>query len=250
MRAAAWIVGLLGLLAWAAPAPASDHANLEEGLPTRLTDAYPIPYRGRELQGLFRYEQTKDGHNLFRLEPRLEYGLAPNAQATLSVPLLLGGADKSGSGDIALEALYNLNQESLHVPAFALAARAEFPTGRASRGYDTTLTAVASKLVGRSVYQQLSVNLAWLHKTDPDPTERGDGYLLVFGYARALGADNLFIIDYVRERRVSERTTSNIVEVGLRTQLSPLTTLSGGGGADIVDRRSVIRGVIAVQRSF
>ena len=38
------------------PLRAADHTNLEEGLPTRVEDAYPIAYRAFEFQGLARYE--------------------------------------------------------------------------------------------------------------------------------------------------------------------------------------------------
>jgi hypothetical protein len=152
----------------AAPVQAADHLNLEEGLPVQeeglpvqVEDAYPIPYRGREFQGLFRYERTGDHKDRFVLDPRLELGFAPNWEAKLSVPFLLGSADKTGSGDIGLEALYNLNAESLRLPAFTLSARADFPTGRDSAGVDTTLKFITTKTLGNSsLLQRLHLNLS------------------------------------------------------------------------------------------
>jgi hypothetical protein len=116
------------------PAQAADHVNLEEEIPVQVEDAYPIPCRGREFQGLLRYERTDD-KDRFRFEPRLELGIAPNWQARLSAPFLLGSADKTGSGDVRLEAFYNFNMESLRLPAFALAlARSQYEPAHSHAG--------------------------------------------------------------------------------------------------------------------
>lgn len=42
------------------PARAADHMNLDEGLPVTIEDAFPIPYRQREVQALGQYENVRD----------------------------------------------------------------------------------------------------------------------------------------------------------------------------------------------
>jgi hypothetical protein len=77
---------------------AADHMNLEEGLPTQLEDAYPIAFRGREIQAHVSYERTGDDKNRVTLEPSVEFGFAPNAQGKITAPFYLGNAEKRGSG--------------------------------------------------------------------------------------------------------------------------------------------------------
>jgi hypothetical protein len=111
-------------------AQAADHLNLEAGLPTQIEDAYPIAYRGREIQSAFRYDRTRGHENRLLLEPRLEYGLAPNTEVGVSAPFYVGNADRTGSGDVHVEALYNFNTEGLVLPAFALQVAGEIPDGQ------------------------------------------------------------------------------------------------------------------------
>lgn len=230
---------------------AADHMNLEEGLPTQIEDAYPIAYRGREIQGFARYERTDDGRDdRAALEPRLEVGAAPNLQVSLSTPLLFGSADRTGSRNLDLGALYNFNTESLRVPAFALAARAEFPTGINSNGVDTTLKFIATKTLGGYTLQRVHLNAAWLHNAGRRTGERGDRYSLVLGYNRALTADLMFVTDYVREQEREKEKTADILEAGVRYQLTPLTVLAAGAGAGIGEDSPEVRLTVAFQYAF
>lgn len=161
------------LLGFITEAHAADHTNLEEGLPTEVEDAYPIAYKGRELQVQARYERTAAGKNRLVLDPRLEYGFARNWQARINVPFRLGSADKTGSGDIGLEAFYNFNTESLSTPAFAVSARADLPTGKDSHGVDTQFKFIATKTLGAgSRLPRLHLNLIYRHNAQAQATER------------------------------------------------------------------------------
>ncbi|MGB3226029.1 MAG: hypothetical protein WBB23_24785, partial [Desulforhopalus sp.] len=102
--------------------------NLEEGLPTELADTIPTHYLNTELQGLARWTRTHEGEENFLLEPRLEYGIWYNTQVSLSVPYEFGEAvDEDEIKDIDLELFYNFNQETLVIPAFALAGVVIYP---------------------------------------------------------------------------------------------------------------------------
>lgn len=232
-------------------AQAADHANLEEGLPTEVEDAYPIAYKGRELQGQARYERTADGKNQFVLNPRLEYGFARNWQAKISAPFRLGSGDRTGSGDIGLEAFYNFNNESLRLPAFAVSARADLPTGRDSRGVDTTFKFIATKTLGAGQkLQRLHLNLIYRNNAKAQASERSGRYGAILGYSQRLNADTIGILDFVHEQELEKGKTSNILEAGLRRQVTPLRTLAIGAGMGIGKDSPNFRITTAFQQSF
>jgi hypothetical protein len=248
-----FILVLIGCLMHSpTPVQASDHHNLEEGLPTQLEDTIPVAYRNREIQGLFRWEHTNEGDEIFLFEPRLEYGILPNAQVELRVPVEVGsGVEEEGLGDIAIGALYNFNQESLKLPAFAIAGEIAFPTSEESDGVETTLKFITSKTIGKSsLWQRLHLNLAWMHNDKPEEDERRDYYKGIIGYDVRLTSDMLLILDFVREQQKKRNHESNIVEAGIRYQLTPLTVLSGGIGAGIGDDSPDFTATMAFQHSF
>lgn len=230
--------------------PAADHLNLEEGLPTQLEDAYPIAYRGREIQAHISYEHQDDGKDRVTLQPQFEFGFAPNAQGKITVPFFLGDADKKDSGNLGLEAFYNFNTEGIYLPAFALSARADLPTGREAAGIDTTLKAIATKSVTRTGLDRVHLNAAWKRNAGRGPMEREHMYEIVAGYSRRLGADTVIVADYVREQDEEKGKTFDIIELGVRRQLTPLTVLSAGAGAGLSKHSPDLRLVLGLQKSF
>jgi hypothetical protein len=235
----------------ASTARAADHTNLEEGLPTQVEDAYPTAYGNREFQLQGRYERTAEGKNQFIVDPRLEYGFARNWQARISAPFKLGSGDKTGSGDIGLEAFYNFNTESLSTPAFALSARADLPTGRDSRGVDTTFKFIATKTLGKgALLQRLHLNLIYRNNAKAQAMERSNRYAAIVGYSQRLNADTVGILDFVREQELEKGKTSNILEVGLRRQVTPLRALSLGAGFGIGQNSPKFRLTAGLQQSF
>jgi hypothetical protein len=231
---------------------AADHNNLDEGLPTQLDDAYPIEYCGREVQTALSYERTAEGKDLFMVEPRLELGFAPNWQATLHVPFEFGSGAAEGIGAVGAEALYNFNTQGIWLPAFAVSGRADFPTGPATHGVDTTAKFILTKSLGRtSFFNQLHLNIAWMHNDDARRGEGENRYKLVAGWSALLNADTIGIIDYVREQELERGMTSNIIEVGIRRQITPRIVLSAGAGAGLTDEVSGLpRATLGLQRSF
>jgi hypothetical protein len=238
-------------LLWQTSAKAADHLNLEEGLPVQVEDAYPIEYRGRELQGQIRYERTSDRKDRVILDPRIEIGVARNAQVSISAPFQVGNDTSTGSRNLRLTGLYNFNTESLSVPAFAISARGEFPTGVNSAGFGTELKLIATKTLGTGAnLDRLHVNVAWLHNTDPKDDERSDRYSAVLGYSRRLGPDMVLVTDFVREQDLQKGNNANVVELGVRRQVDPLTVLSVGAGVGIGEQSPGFRVTAAFQRSF
>lgn len=229
---------------------AADHLNLEEGLPTALEDAYPIAYRGREIQTHLSYERMDDGKDRITLQPQVEFGFAPNAQGKVFAPFYLGDADKKNSGNVGLEVLYNFNTEGIYLPAFALAARADLPTGREADGIDTVLKALITKSISRMGLDRIHLNAAWRRNAGADPMEREHRYLLVAGYSRRVGPDTVLIADYVREQEAMKDKTSDVLEIGVRYQLTPLSVLSAGAGAGVSKHSPDVRFRLGFQKSF
>ncbi len=232
---------------------AADHTNIEEGAPTQIEDAYPLAYGDREVQGVLRYDRTKDGKNRLVLDPRLEFGIARNAQFKLSAPLIGGNADRRNSGDVGAEFFYNFNQESLSVPALAASVRADLPTGKESQGLDTTWKLIATKSLGASeALQRLHLNLSWKNNASPRPDERRNFYVAAVGYSQRAGPDTVFVTDLVREQERERDQQMTLAEVGLRRQLTPLTALSAGIGTRLAGSSESprLRITFALQHSF
>lgn len=245
------LIGLALVAAWGSgTARAADHANLEEGFPTENEDAYPVAYKAREFQLQGRYERT-DGDNKFTLRPSFEYGFARNWQATIEVPFFFESADKTGSGSIGVGALYNFNQESLSAPAFAVAAHVDFPTGRDARGVDTDLKFIATKTLGNSLLlHRLHLNLIYRRNAKRREHERSNRYAAVVGYSRRLGPDTMLVTDFIHEQELEKGKTSNIFELGIRRQLTPLRVLSLGIGAGLNDEAPDFRITAGYQQTF
>ena len=240
---------LAGVALPAAAQAQTDHFNLEEGLPTRVEDAYPTAFRNRELQIGPQYERTGEGDDRVLVNPRLEVGLLRNVQLGVTVPVLLGSADRTGSGDVEVDALYNFNAEGLDLPAFSLAARAAFPTGLARQGVDAEFKLLVTRSISNRL-DRLHLNLVYLRAGDPAPGERQDRYAAVLGYSGRLGPDMILVADFVREQEREEGANSNVVELGLRRQMTPLFVLSLGVGAGIGEESPDIRVTAGLQRTL
>ena len=241
----------LTLLGIASGAHASDHINLEPGLPLEVEDAYPTGYLNREFQLSGRYERTAGGKNQYRVDPRLEYGFARNWQARINVPFTLGSGDKRGSGDVSAELFYNFNTEGLKLPAFAASVGATAPTGRDSSGLDTSFKLIATKSLGYAEkLQRVHLNFTYFNNASARADERSNRYAAVAGYSQRMGPQMILLADYVRQQEKQRGMTSNIFEVGLRYQKTPLTVLSFGLGAGLTSQSPDFRATLGLQRSF
>ena len=210
---------------------ASDHWNLEEELPTEVEDAYASDYLKPELQSLFRYERLNAHQERFVLSPRFLYGFARDWQSKVSVPFLLGSADKTGSGNLGFEVLDNFNHESQYSPALAVAVGADLPTGRQNNGIDTNLKLIGTKALGETYLDhRLHLNMIWNHNAGPMAAQRSDRYSAILGYSHPIPADLILVMDLAREQELEKGKTDNLVEAGLRHMVTPHSVASLGAG--------------------
>ena len=264
MRARALAFAVLALSPLSARA--GDHANLDENLPIRLEDAYPVPYNDIEAQGYFSYDRNRRGSggqggrgsDAFVLSPQIEVGAFRNFQVSLSAPYRLGNASETKQGDFVAQGLYNFNNEGHYLPAFALSAGIDQPYGYQSGGTESQIKAIASKSIGSFgssyVPRQLHVNAIWFHNYDPLPAgslrERRDRYLVGVGYSQPVTNEAVLVADLYREALKERAQAQNIAQVGARYQLDPQTVLSGSLGTGFADRSPALVALVGLQHTL
>jgi hypothetical protein len=230
-------VSVLLLLGAIESAFAIDHGNLDENRPLRLEDAYPIASGEIAIEGGGGFTLQRRGSNrgLFPIE--LLYGAYPNLQLGLGTVLPTDPREideRPKSGDLVLSALYNFNQETISLPAFALKLGLDAPTGVDARGYGIELKGIITKSFERV---SLHFNGSYEFLTDNGRGERDGRYKLVLGASYPVGAPRFtratLIADVFTEQPV-QRHEPNIVgtEVGVRYQLTPRLVWDAGVGTE------------------
>lgn len=231
---------------------ASDHTNLEEEQPVTVTDAYPANYLDREVQGTVQYRRTNNGQNVFVFVPRLEFGYPRNAQVSVAMPFLGVTSERVYAGRANAEFMYNLNEETLTIPALALVAAADMPTGRdrnadVEHGVDPIVRAYLTKSIpGTSYWNRIHLNASYQFNVARDSNERTGRYWLAAGYSFRISSSIISIVDAAREQRMT-RDVENYAELGFRYQANPLLVLALGGGVGFADESSPARVTVSMQ---
>ena len=169
------------------------------------------------------------------LEPAIEYGLAPNTQLGVSVPVKAGNVDRRGSGDTHLKVLHNFFTESLIMPAFSIIGEVITPTGKDNDGVDTGVKLIATKSISKTGLDRVHLNVGAKRNSHSHKSEDDVRGVVVAGYSRRLNADTVLVADVVHEQEVEEDKTKNVAEIGVRRQLTPRLGLSAGVGAGLND---------------
>jgi Putative MetA-pathway of phenol degradation len=216
---------------------AIDHKNLDEGRPLRLEDAYAISAGEIALEAGAGFTLRRRGADRGFFPVELLYGALPNFQIGVGTTLATDPREidePTKSGDIRIGALYNLNQETLVMPAFGVKLEVELPTGVESKGVDVEVKGIVTKS-----FERLSVhfNAAYLFLTDSGRGERDGRYELVLGASYPVGAPRFTratLVADVFTEQAAHRGESNVVgtEVGLRYQLTPSIVWDVGVGTE------------------
>ncbi len=228
-----------------------DHLNLEHGIPLEIEDAYVTAYKNREFQGYIQYDRLDNDKDKFLFVPRLEFGLLRNFQVDLATPFEFGDREKKESRNIELGGLYNFNMETLWLPGISLGGGLYLPTGEGRRGVDTHVKLNLTKTLPIPVsFHRLHLNLDWNQNADPRKGERNNGMKYVFGYQLRIGTDDFLVADYFYEERREKNRETQMVELGWRHQLNPLTVIAGGAGAGVTDESPDYRVNVSFQRAL
>lgn len=220
----------------ATSAHAVDHANLDQGRPLRLADAYAIAAREIVLETGFRLEDHRRGDDQGVFPIELLWGAAPNLQLGVGSAFWTNPNhvdSQSKSGDVRLSALYNFNQET-SVPAFAVRGELNLPIGVDSSGLDGEIAAIITKSVG-SV--SIHFNAAYELLNGTMSGEKSGLYKFALGASLPIGAPmhtrTLLLADVFLEEALT-RGADNIIgiEAGIRHQLTERIVVDGGIGTE------------------
>ena len=232
------VVAVLGIMTAAAGvAEAVDHKNLDEGRPVRIEDAYPIAQHEISVETGAGFALIKRGPNRGVFPIEVLYGALPNLQVGLGSVLFTDPhdiEDRPKSGDLGASALYNFNQETLTLPAFAAKLRVTAPTGVDGHGWGIEVKGIVTKSIDRLSFH---FNGGYEFLTGSTRTERDGRYELALGASYPIGAPKFtratLVADVFADQPVT-RGESTIVgtEVGLRYQLTPSIVWDVGVGTE------------------
>lgn len=229
-------IPLLLLLGPAAAWGQIDYRNLEDDRPTLLEDAYPIERHAFEFLVPWRYGRDRYGGSVSAFVPELEYGLLPNLQIGLKLPIA-GVVDEAGLDEgrdwgisgLRLFTLYNFNTESRVLPAFAIRADATFPVGSlAGEGTRLTLKGLVTRGWGRN---RVHLNGAYTFGEDQPlaPVEAAHQWWYGLAADRTLFRQSTLIVAEVYAlRSLSTEPVQVNASIGLRHQLTPYTVVDLG----------------------
>jgi hypothetical protein len=233
------VVLVAGVLATGpAPVAAIDHKNLDEGRPLRIEDPYAIAHGEWALEagaGLT-LQRRSPNRGLFPIE--LLYGAAPNLQLGLGTELSTDPHEIDGtpkSGDLHASGLWNVNQETLWMPAFGAKLILTAPTGVESRGFDVELKGLTTKSFDRL---SLHLNAGYGVRTSARDDERDGRYHVALGASYPVGAPaytrTTLIGDVFADQSVRHGDPSTVgLEAGMRHQLTAQLVWDIGIGTEL-----------------
>ena len=245
MRRGLVIVALWIIVAVAGGAEAVDHKNLDEGRPVRLEDAYSIAHGEISIETGAGFALLKhgppDARGFFPIE--ILYGAFPNLQLAIGATLFTDPHetdDRPKSGDLRMNVLYNLNQETLTLPAFAAKLSLRAPTGVDGHGWGIELKGIVTKSVDRL---SLHLNGAYEFLAGSTRAERDGRYELALGASYPVGAPRFtratLITDVFADQPVTRGESTAVgIEVGLRYQLTPSIVWDVGIGTEFAGPRN------------
>jgi hypothetical protein len=230
-------IALLVVLTSAASAYAIDHKNLDEGRPLRSEDAYPIAHGEFAIEAGMGFTLQRQGADRGLFPVELLYGPLPNLQVGIGTMLSTDPHeidDRPKSGDLRLSALYNFNQETLTLPAFAVKLGLDAPTGVDAHGFGVEAKGIVTKSVERL---SLHLNAGYEFVTSGRADERDGRYKLAIGASYPVGAPRFTratLVGDVFAEQSSHRGDPTTVgtEVGLRYQLTPRIVWDVGVGTE------------------
>ncbi|HUP57368.1 MAG TPA: hypothetical protein VM598_07950 [Bdellovibrionota bacterium] len=240
-------LALAALLLAPLGARASGIDDLNRGLPLEIDDARPAKAGSFQPQAMFRYERTREGKDAYEVEPQLQYGFSPRGHVQFSADAKLGGADKSGSGDTSLGALYRLHgtDETTQVGLFA---ELEFPSGIESAGVDEELGLIVTQPCGSE--NGIHLNATLLHNTAPREGERQNGYRAAIGAHHEISDGLLVLADLVRFEEKNEDDRANLVEAGAVTTVGKDFSAAFGFGVGVGEPSPHTRATVSFQYSL
>jgi hypothetical protein len=216
---------------------AIDHSNLDEKRPLLLEDAYSIAEGEWVLEAGSGFHSRRRASEQLFFPVQMIYGALPNFQLEIGTTFFTDPhqVDEPGkSGDLKIAALYNLNQETLTLPAFGFKGAVVFPTGTDSSGIDSEIAALMTK----SFYRlRMHFNAAYEFVSGTENGERSGRYRFVIGPSYPVGAPlhtrTTLLADLFLKQSARHGQDEVIGgEAGVRHQLTERLVVDAGAGSE------------------
>jgi hypothetical protein len=258
--ASCWVSGLtVSILIITANqmALALDHDNLDPNRPIQMEDAYPIAKGEIGIEGGVLVHDQRRGPTRVTFQPQIIWGAFANAQVeimgdVITSPNSVVGPNKSG--DLSMGLLYNFNAETLILPAMAVRAEIQFPTGVNARGVDGAVTGIVTRSFGQL---RGHLNAEYTFVGAPQGRERSGYYRFVAAVSYPIGypmrfRETLIADVYTRQSDLVGGPNFVGIELGIRHQVSPRVVLDGGIGTELggPQDRSNVLGTVGVSVAF
>ncbi|MBN1345491.1 MAG: hypothetical protein JXQ73_22555 [Phycisphaerae bacterium] len=190
-------------------------------LPIELEEAPPTEHKEFEVEITFDWATSSDGEDdSFENEFELNYGLFPNLEIGLSVPVEYGDGEVEGNGDLSLYAHYRFWKDEGWYPGFALRGIMRLPTGVESTGVDGTFIFILDKTFGQHrVTFNGELKTANGHNVED---LRGFQWALGVGYDHPILDDKtLFAADYfIKSSEEEGHGCINLLEIGVQREIA------------------------------
>lgn len=245
------------ILSLTVPAWAVDHNNLDEGHPLRVEDAYPLAYGELSTEVGVQAHHPRHGTDRVSFPLELLYGAYWNLHVgigtTLSTqPHSMNEGEKSG--DVRIFGLYNVNQETLRLPALATKVSVTLPTGIDARRTDIGLMGIVTRSLSHG---RIHLNVGYAFHKGAQNRGRSGEYEVVLGgqyplaYPRSFTTSLLADVFTQPSPRVGGKQVTG-VEVGIRHQVAPLTVVDMGIGSEVTgpSDRAIFFAIVGVSVGF
>ena len=198
-------------------------------LPIELEEAPPTEHKEFEVEITFDWSTKSDGEDdHVGNEFELNYGLLPNLEVGLAVPVEYGDGRVEGNGDLDLYAHYRLWKDADWYPGFAVRGNIRLPTGVDSSGVDGTFTFVLDKNFG---LHRVTLN-GVLKTANGHNVEdvRHFQWAVGVGYDHPIIDDKtLFVADYFNKSSEEEgHGNINLLEFGVQREIAEHHTIGVG----------------------
>ncbi len=238
-RARLWPFFLILFSELVTPAFATDHFNLESGIPTTIEDIEPLERGSVELQAFGRYLRMREERNVGEAEPRIALGIFEKTQLEISTPLLFNEDSGNGNGDVQISMLRKLRDDSPEEwwPGLAIEADIRLPTGIERHGFknrtDAGFTALMKKDVGNHSFH-FNAGFDWTNDESEEESLRRVVWSGAVGHHTPLTKWLVLVSDIVW-RQADEKQTTDVwlFETGVRAQLTHALIGAIGMGAGL-----------------
>jgi hypothetical protein len=235
-----------------APARA-DPQEVETGEPLLIEDATTDDPGNLSIQlsGIDSHRQGDAAQDLLAQGLTVKLGAIKGVQVSLNPEYNVGNAQGRNSGSVLGEALFQFNDQSTFVPAFAFNLSYATPFGAGQKSGDYTFRAIATKWLGLSEESpRLNLNLTDYHLAQPENGMRRDQLQAVLGGSVLLTKEGAIIADIEYGAAEDVRGTETFLEIGYSRDLPGDWDFQIGVGKQVAGAGNGIRLYLSIDKDF